>query len=173
MTKFRSSNKEHQVYEDTVMLFPLAAYGAEAAANAAPGIQVTSNVLEIPDCQAVLCSLNLTAAAIGGDAGDLMDVEIQTYVGGQKNKTTGVWAGGTWIDVCYFTQIIGTTAPQVEVAKITGIAAQALLVVAGLAPGNIRAGVMGQRWRAQYTPTDGAGVGDHTWTFSVSVQPIK
>ncbi len=173
MVRFASTSPGHQVYEDTVMLFPLAARGAEAPANPAPGVQVTSNVFEIPDCEAVLCSLNITVSATA-DVLDLLDVLIQTYVGGQKNRLTGAWAGGTWVDVCYFSQVTGATvAGQVEVAKITGVAAQALLVVVPLAVGNIRAGVMGQRWRAQYTPTDGAGGGTHTWTFSVSVQPIK
>lgn len=156
MVKFASTSRGHQVYEDEKLLLPLAQYGLGAA-----GVGTFfGSEFQIPDSQAVLCSLRLTVSATT-EVLDTLDVTIQTFI------------GGDWVDACYFTQIAGTTAAQIELAKLVGSAAQALLVSVPLAAGNIRGGLMGSKWRARYAVVAGGGTGTHAWTFSVSVQPIK
>lgn len=150
--KFPSSYPEHQVFEDGVTLAALAA--RDASGNTQADFKV------IPDCSAVLAQLTLTTGATG-DALDLLDVYLQTYIAGQ------------WVDVGHFTQIIGTDANDQYFAKIhKQIATAEFEIGTALGATGIRH-LLGTRWAARWTVVDGGGAGTFTWTFGLKIQPIK
>jgi len=155
--RFKSSNPEHQIYEDRVCLHPL---GEEIAVGAGVGPEH-----EIPgDCRAVLlhCHHNITAT---GNAGDLIDIVIQTAVlDGAGNDV--------WVDVCWFTQIDGIMAAAVEMFdKVCASLNQAHFdIVADPIAADGKRHVIGYKWRVRWNITDGTGT--HNFTFSVSLHPM-
>ena len=151
-SKFRSTGKltDHMVYEETRILEA----GTVARLITANG-GVTAS---LPDCRAVLCVLNISD--IQDNALDLLDVYVQTFV------------GGAWVDVCAFPQIPGNDADsaQLHVGKITADLAQAMIEdIDALAESAIR-NFIGTAWRCRWTITDGGGA--HSFTFSVKIQPM-
>ncbi len=108
MVKFASSNKEHQLYEDAVVLAELDAV-----------TDTNGDEFYIPDCKAVICQVDSGAVTTA-----TLDVIIQTYI------------GGDWIDICAFTQIVASGVTHI--AKLVAPLAQAMFLNAPLAAGNIR-----------------------------------
>lgn len=103
----------------------------------------------------LVLELNVTAAATL--VGDTLDVIVQALAPDGVN----------WLDVCWFTQVLGNGGVKRIVAKIQGDAAQAMYEVAtALTAGNVRH-LLGDSWRVKYTI-----VGTGSFTFSVAVRPM-
>ncbi len=150
MVKFASSNKEHQLYEDAVVL-EVGDVARLVTANGAIEKQ-------LPDCRAVLCIL--TISDIQDNALDLLDVYVQTFI------------GGAWIDVCASPQILGNDADsaQIHVGKVTADLAQAMIEdIDALAASAIR-NFIGTKWRCRWVIFDWGGA--HSFTFSVKIEPM-
>jgi len=147
----QTPGNQHQTHEESRTL------AAEAARAASGNTQTDFEC--IPDCSSVIGILTLTTGATG-DALDLLDVYIQTYI------------HDTWVDVIRFTQIIGTDADDQYFAKIDKLVATVEFEIGtGLAAAAVR-NLLGSRWAARWVVTDGAGAGTHTWTFGVDIQPV-
>ncbi len=102
--------------------------------------------------------LDVTAAAM--DAGDKLDVYIQTKLDGTN-----------WVDVQRFTQLLGTGGAKRYYAKITAGAAMTEFENAtGLGEHNVR-NLIGDDWRVRYDVTD-TGTDDASFTFSVITCPM-
>jgi hypothetical protein len=99
---------------------------------------------------------DLTAAAT--DAGDTLDVKVQTQL------------GGLWVDVAYFTQMLGNGGAKRFAAKLMGQTAFALGDIAGaLTAGNIRH-LIGDAWRVNYVTVDANA--NSAFTFAVYAIPF-
>jgi hypothetical protein len=99
---------------------------------------------------------DLTAAAT--DVGDTLDVKVQTNL------------GGLWVDVAYFTQMLGNGGTKRFAAKIMAQTAFALGDVAGaLTAGNVRH-LFGDEWRVNYVTVDANA--NSSFTFSVYAIPF-
>jgi hypothetical protein len=98
--------------------------------------------------------LDVTAAAT--DAGDTLDVTVQTRIADQ------------WIDICAFTQVLGNGGAKIIVAKINGHSDQALFTHSALTAGNTRY-LIGDALRAKHTIVDADA--DGSFTFSVYAVP--
>ena len=146
MRKFRSSNPEHQVWEDWELLHVL---GAETVTGNG-AVEAT-----LPDCQAVVCMLETTA--FGTLVGDTFDCVVQTYF------------DGAWIDVCAFTQLLGNDADkaQIHIGKVTAALAEVMSEDVALAAAAVR-NLIGQKWRCRWVM---AAAG--TYTFTVKICPMK
>lgn len=119
----------------------------------------TGSEVTIRDTSAgVLLQLDVTAAATS--AGDTLDVKVQTTIDGTN-----------WIDVAYFTQVLGNGGAKAFAAKISATEPQALFATTtALTAGNVRH-FIGDRWRAVWAITD-ATTQDASFTFSVKALPI-
>ena len=101
--------------------------------------------------------LDVTAAAT--DAGDTLDVAVQTLVDGTN-----------YVDVVAFTQCTGSGGAKRHIAKINADTAQAMFEVgAALTAGNIR-NILGDAWRVKYTQVDANSNG--SFTFKVTALPM-
>jgi hypothetical protein len=99
---------------------------------------------------------DLTAAAT--DVGDTLDVKVQTQI------------GGLWVDVAYFTQMLGNGGAKRFGAKLMNQTAFALGDIAGaLTAGNIRH-LCGDEWRVNYVVVDANA--NSAFTFSVYAIPF-
>lgn len=99
---------------------------------------------------------DLTAAAT--DVGDTLDVKVQTQL------------GGLWVDVAYFTQMLGNGGAKRFGAKLMSQTAFTLGDIAGaLTAGNIR-NLIGDAWRVNYVTVDADA--DSAFTFSVYAIPL-
>lgn len=106
----------------------------------------------------VLLQLDVTAAATS--SGDTLDVKVQTTIDGTN-----------WMDVCYFTQVLGDGGAKRFVCKVSATEPQALFAATtALTAGNVRH-VIGDQWRAVWAITD-ATTQDASFTFSVTALPI-
>ena len=101
---------------------------------------------------ALVFVLDVTAAAT--DAGDLLDVKVQTLIDGTN-----------WVDVCYFTQVLGNGGAKRYIAKILCSTAQAMFSDTALTAGNVRH-LFGDTWRVNWVIVD-AGTDNASFTFSV------
>lgn len=107
---------------------------------------------------AVTFVLDVSAAAT--DAGDTLDVKVQTKLDGTN-----------WIDVVHFTQCVGDGGAKRHVAKIMADTAQAMFADgAALGAGNIRH-LLGDEWRVNYVQVD-AAADTASFTFSVTAIPL-
>ena len=152
MPRFASSHPEHQVYEDAVILAPVATQTVDGNGAA----------FKMPDCQAMIGILE--TFAFGTDAADTFDCYVQTYI------------GGDWIDVLRFTRIVGIGGDKTltYIGKIINPLLVEAMFEEGTALGfsTVRH-LHGTQWRARWEIVDGApGAGDQTWTFSVKIQPM-
>lgn len=104
---------------------------------------------------ALIVQLDLTAAA--ADAGDKLDVAIQTTVDGTN-----------WTDVIAFTQALGNGGAKRFIAKIDTTLAQAIIENAtALTAGNVR-NLIGESLRVKYAITNDADATvDSSFTFAV------
>ena len=156
-TRFKSSNPEHQIYEDHVTLH------IEDDTELVTGIGPIER--ELPgNVKGLMCILDITSG-VTGDALDLFDVFVQTRI------SAGV-VTPVWVDVVHFTQHIGTDLATRLFAGINLNLIEALFDnAAALAAGAVR-DVQGDLWRCRWDIVDGGGAGTHTWAFSVGIQPM-
>lgn len=106
----------------------------------------------------ILFQLDVTAAATA--SGDTLDVKVQTTIDGTN-----------WIDVAYFTQVLGDGGAKRFAMKVSATEPQALFTATtALTAGNVRH-VIGDQWRAVWAITD-ATTQDASFTFSVTALPI-
>ena len=133
--------------------------GADATALLASTVDalahtVTGSGVGLPrPSNAVQLVLNVTAASAAG--GDTLDVKVQTLIDGV-----------TWVDVCYFTQVLGSGGAKIHIAKLLASTVQAMFLNAVLTAGNIRH-LFGDSWRVVYTT-----VGTGSFTFGVTATPM-
>jgi hypothetical protein len=124
-------------------------------AGAVTSTNTTSVAIQRPENGIVLIC-DLTAAAT--DVGDTLDVKVQTQL------------GGIWVDVAYFTQMLGNGGAKRFAAKLMGQTAFALGDVAGaLTAGNIRH-LIGDAWRVNYVIVDANA--NSAFTFAVYAIPF-
>ena len=108
-------------------------------------------------CTSVIFQLDVTAAAT--DAGDTLDVSVQTTIDGTN-----------WFDVVAFTQVLGNGGAKRHVAKVNATANQATFEAsASLSAGSER-DVLGAKFRAKWTIAD-AGTDNASFTFAVHAFP--
>ncbi len=112
----------------------------------------------LPRPQAIIFELDVTAAAT--DAGDELDVYVQTLVDGTN-----------WIDVVRFTQLLGNGGAKRFFAKITAAAAETMFEAgAALNAGNVR-NLMGDAWRTKHVQVDDS-TQNASFTFAVYAVPV-
>ena len=98
----------------------------------------------------------LDVTAGGTDAGDTLDVAVETTIDGTN-----------WFPIVAFTQVIGTAAAKRHIAKVSNDLTQAMFEAAAtLAAGSVR-NILGQQYRARWTIVNTSTV-DVTFTFSVT-----
>jgi hypothetical protein len=101
--------------------------------------------------------LDVTAAAT--DAGDTLDVKIQTKLDGTN-----------WLDVVHFAQCLGNGGAKRHIEKIAAAPAFAGFEVGtALTAGNVR-DLLGDDWRVKYDQVDADT--DASFTFSVTACPM-
>lgn len=116
----------------------------------------TTGVAIKPPPGGMILVCDLTAAAT--DVGDTLDVKVQTKI------------AGLWVDVAYFTQMLGNGGAKRFGAKLMNQTAFALGDIAGaLTAGNIRH-LCGDEWRINYVTVDANA--NSAFTFSVYATPF-
>ena len=136
---------------DAVTLATVTAAGAGVGVNSTPTtLQYASN--------GFCFQLDVTAAAT--DAGDTLDVRVQTSIDGTN-----------YFDVVAFTQVLGNGGAKRRIAKISASQPQADFdATATLAAGNVR-NMFGDLWRVNYTVVD-VSTQNAAFTFTVKAMPI-
>lgn len=130
---------------DRVTLEASSAKTATSAGNAAQYFVADRNVL---------LQLDVTAAAT--EAGDTLDVFVQTTVDGTN-----------WVDVAHFTQVLGNGGAKRHFMKLNVTEPQATWENAtALAAGSVRH-FAGVRWRCRWVIVDVATLANQSFTFSV------
>lgn len=131
---------------------------ASAATAAGALTNVTTDEVRLPGAvNGIVFSLDVTAAAT--DAGDTLDVYVQTLLDGTN-----------WVDVVHFTQCVGNGGAKRHVGKVLAGAAETMFEAsAALAAGSVR-NVLGDAWRVKYTQVDADS--DGTFTFAVHALPM-
>jgi hypothetical protein len=125
--------------------------------SVAGAVTATTTGVTLPSSMnAVSFVLDVTAAAT--DAGDTLDVKVQTLLG-----------GAVWVDAVHFTQVLGNGSALKHVAKIMADTAQAMFADGALGAGSVRH-LMGDEWRVHYTQVDGDSNG--SFTFTVNACPM-
>lgn len=123
------------------------------ATTASAAATVNGSAVNLPRPRnGIVFELDVTAAASAVD--DKLDVKVQTTLDGTN-----------WIDVCYFTQLLGNGGAKHYVAAIIAAAVAMFENGTALTAGNVRA-IFGDQFRVVYTIT--AGAGTHTFTFNVN-----
>ena len=108
-----------------------------------------------PDAGFAEFQLDVTAAAT--EAGDTLDVFVQTSVDGVN-----------WIDIVHFTQVLGNGGAKRHVAKILRDVAEAMFEAGtALAAGAVR-NIFGTKFRVRWTIADVATLGNQSFNFSVN-----
>ncbi len=129
----------------------------------ASAAQTTTNAgasaVRIPDAaNGVAFVLDVTAAAT--DAGDTLDVFVQTMIDGTN-----------WVDVVAFTQVVGNGGTKRHIAKVSADAAQAMFENgSALSAGSVR-NLVGDEWRVRFAIAD-VSADDASFTFSVTATPM-
>jgi hypothetical protein len=128
-----------------------------STATAAGAITTTTTPVDIPGLfNAMAFVLDVTAAKT--DAGDLLDVKVQVRLDGTN-----------WVDVAYFTQVLGNGGAKRHIAKVFSDVTQAMFLDAALTAGNVR-NILGQVWRVAYVQVDADNNG--SFTFAVTACPM-
>ena len=144
-TRFRSSNPEHQIYEDDVCLH------AEAAEVLSAIDTVTG---EIPgDCRSVLVYAHVEPTLA---VGDTFDLYVQTRV------------GTLWVDVVHFTQILGNGLDVDLFDKVAASLAEANFDVATALAADGARNIIGDLWRCRWIIAGATP----SFVFSVSIHPM-
>lgn len=105
--------------------------------------------------------LNLTAAAT--DAGDLLDVLVDTSMDG----------GTTWINIVHYTQLLGNGGAKRETMVISptgNVGTAPLNTAADLAAAGVRH-VLGSQYRVRYVQVDADS--DAVFTFTVKMRVLS
>lgn len=125
-----------------------------AAATTDTTAGATGDAVRLPVAPAYAFILDVTAAAT--DAGDTLDVQVQTLIDGTN-----------WIPVVHFTQCIGTGGAKRYVAKICprSTAQAEFESSATLTAGNVRH-LAGDAWRVQYVQVN-TSTNNDAFTWSV------
>lgn len=101
-------------------------------------------------------SLQLDVTLAATEAGDTLDVFVQTTIDGTN-----------WIDVVHFTQAVGNGGAKRHIAKISKMEPQAMFENGtALAAGSVRH-ILGEQYRVRWTIADVTTVGNVSFTFSV------
>lgn len=95
--------------------------------------------------------LDVSAAAT--DAGDTLDVKVQTKID-----------GANWVDVIHFTQVLGNGGAKRFVAKLLANTAETLFLDAALAAGTTVRHLFGDEWRVNYVQVDADANASFTWS---------
>lgn len=128
-----------------------------ATTTAAGAVDEAGSAVRLPGMvNAMALVLDVSAAAT--DAGDTLDVKVQTKIDGTN-----------WIDVVSFTQVLGNGGVKRHVAKIVAGLAEAMFADAALAAGSVRH-LLGDEWRVKYDQVDADS--DGSFTFSVTACPM-
>lgn len=126
--------------------------------SVAGAVNANSTGVRLPSSmQAVSFVLDVTAAAT--DAGDTLDVKVQTMIDGTN-----------WVDVIHFTQVLGNGGAKRFIGKITASTAETLFADAPLAAGTTIRHLLGDEWRVNYVQVDTDS--DATFTFTVKACPM-
>lgn len=125
------------------------------------GAVVSTNVASVgiprPENGMILVC-DLTAAAT--EVGDTLDVKVQTKI------------GELWVDVAYFTQMLGNGGTKRFAAKLMGQTAFALGdIAAALTAGNVRH-LVGDAWRVNYVAVEANANANSAFTFAVYAVPF-
>lgn len=114
--------------------------------------------VRLPRADAYAFTLVVTAAAT--DAGDTLDVFVQTKLDGTN-----------WTDVVAFTQVLGNGGAKRYIAKVVAALAQDDFEVgSALSAGEVRH-LIGDEWRVRFAIAD-VSTDDASFTFSVSAIPM-
>jgi hypothetical protein len=124
----------------------------------AGALNVNTDSVTLPSSMAAV-SFVLDVSAAATDAGDLLDVKVQTMIDGTN-----------WVDVIHFTQVLGNGSTKRFIAKITAETAETLFADAVLAAGTTVRHLLGDEWRINYVQVDGDA--DATFTFTVKACPM-
>ena len=101
--------------------------------------------------------LDVTAAAT--DAGDTLDVQVQTLIDGTN-----------WVPVCSFTQCLGNGGAKRHIGKVSSNGAVTMFEAAAtLSAGSIR-NLCGDAYRVRWAIVDADA--DGSFTFSVTALPM-
>lgn len=137
-----------KVHDVVTILAATTTAGAVASTNTA-AVRLPGMV------NALALVLDVTAAATA--AADTLDVKVQAKIDGTN-----------WIDVAFFTQVLGNGGTLQHVAKITAGVAQAMFADTALTAGNAR-NLLGDEWRVNYVQVDDT---DAAFTFRVTACPM-
>ena len=120
----------------------------------------TGDAIVFSGAQPKVLQAELDVTAGGTDGTDFLDVTIQTQL-----------KDGSWVDVIAFTQVAGNAADKTHFAKIVADEPQAMFEIGtSLSAGSIRH-ILGQKYRAVMTVTDGSGT--PTFTFTIRLHAIR
>jgi hypothetical protein len=114
----------------------------------------TGDAIQLDGFEVLCFQLEVTAAAT--DAGDTLDVYVQTTVDGT-----------TWLDAVHFTQVIGTGGAKRYVSKISASLAQAEYETGTALGAAAVRHLMGDQYRVRWAITDASTV-NASFTFSVA-----
>lgn len=105
------------------------------------------------------CLFTLDVTEAGSAAGDTLDVVIQ-----------GQFGNGSWIDIVYFTQVLGNGGAKQECVKVLAAGSQAAFQGGtALTAGNSR-NILSDLLRVKYGLVNGGGT--HAFTFGVYGYPL-
>lgn len=110
-------------------------------------------VIGLGEWRVLILQLDLTAAAT--DAGDTLDVFVQTTVDGTN-----------WVDIHHFTQILGNGGAKRYYAKVVWDAALTEFENAAALGAAANRAIIGDQYRVRWAITDAGGV-NASFTFSV------
>jgi hypothetical protein len=154
MPRFTSSHPEHQRYEDAVSLHDSGQHFF---------LGTGTIVAEIPQTASLLCMLDVTLA---GDAGDTLDVFIQT-------RQASPLLPPVWVDVVHFTQVDGNAVPANGAVRhfcaIGNLLGEAMFENATLLAAGAFRNLCGDQWRCRWEPSVN---GTEDFTFSVGITPM-
>lgn len=122
---------------------------------------VNTSAVKLPGALVSGMAFVLDVTDADTDAGDTLDVVIQTKLDGTN-----------WTDVVHFTQVLGNGSDTLRfVAKVSATEPQAMFEIgSALAAGSIRH-LLGDEWRVSYTIVD-SGNANQSFTFSVTAIPM-
>jgi hypothetical protein len=129
---------------------------SSAARATVVALAVEGNIVQLEHAGFGQLELLLDVTNADTDAGDTLDVFVDSSIDGV-----------TWVNICHFTQVVGTDAATKLVAIIprTGTGAVAN-VTSNLAAGNVR-NFIGSWLRSRATRVEAAGLGAMSFTYSL------
>ena len=129
---------------------------ASAVRNTVVALTVEGEIVQFEHAGFKQVELMLDVTNADADAADTLDVYVDASINGVK-----------WVNICHFTQIIGTDAAKTIVAIIPTIGAAVMTdVTADLVAGNMR-NFIGSWLRSRATRVEGAGGGVMSFTYSL------